>query len=835
MQAGTEGFGPPPLACATRRRGVGKKFEQPRAVAYHKELSRISSVTTQPRRSWPQVYLGVGLTTLATLILELSLTRIFSVVFYYHFAFLAISIALFGLGAGGVFSYIVAGWPGRFYSKLGVLSALTGVAVLVALVFLLTRRGDPGIATLATVYFLSALPFFFAGTVVSLVIADTIERVDRVYFFDLIGAAGGCLVLIPLLNFFGGPNTVLVAAAFYAIAAAIWFNLAGAPTRRIPVVALALAVVTLIAVNMRWMVLDVHYAKGQQLQHEIFRKWNSFSRIALAPERGSSIMSIIIDADAATGVANFDFDRLSDRERHDLLYQGPGFPYAIRPGAKTLVIGPGGGWDVARALASGSRDITGVEINPIIATTIMRRKFPSLSRNLYFRPEVRIVVEDGRSFVRRSEERYQVLQATLVDTWASTAAGAFALSENNLYTTDAFYDYLSHLTPDGLLAFTRWGFNPPRESLRLLSLAADALKRLGENDFARHVMVVREGSREINAWGARDTVVVARKPFSSADLDRARHAIAEGKLEKVYLPGDEPANPFGQLLTTTNVHEFEKQYPFDISPVDDNRPFFFYTVQPRDLWSFVAAGVQKSADYKINRAVPLLFGLIGISILATAVILLLPPVLLGTRIPHDRGILRYLLYFACIGAGYILVQVALIQKFVLLLGHPTYALSVIIFSMLISSGLGSFYGRRFVRQSDRRLNRVLLAVAALVALLAFLATPLEQIAVGWPLPLKILLTVLLIAPAGFVMGMPFPNGLERLERRHAAAVRWAWALNAASSVLGSACAIFFAIYLGLRETLLIGGALYICAMLIVRLTRDRQTGEVGAPLLANAR
>ncbi|MCC7497984.1 MAG: hypothetical protein IT160_10435 [Bryobacterales bacterium] len=775
------------------------------------------------------------MTTLATLVLELSLTRIFSVVFYYHFAFLAISIALFGLGAGGVFSYVVAGWGGRFHSKLGTLSAMNAAAVFGALAYLLTRHGELGNGTLALVYLLSALPFFFSGTVVSLVIADTIERVDRVYFYDLIGAAGGCLALIPLLNFFGGPNTVLVAAALYAIASAIWFNLAGAPTRRVMAVALALALAGLVAVNTRWTILDVQYAKGQQLRNEIFRKWNSFSRVALAPESGSGIMSIIIDADAATGVANFDFNHLSGRQRHDLLYQGPGFPYAIRPGAKTLVIGPGGGWDVARAIASGSRDITGVEINPIIATTVMRQKFPALSHDLYFRPGVRIVVEDGRSFVRRSTERYQVLQATLVDTWASTAAGAFALSENNLYTTDAFYDYLSHLTPDGMLAFTRWGFDPPRESLRLLTLAMSALGRLGEQDFARHVMVVREGGQDIKGWGARDTVLVSRKPFTEADLDRARFAIREGGLEKVYLPGDQPVNSFGELLTTSDVRAFEQQYPFDISPVGDNRPFFFYTVQPRDLWSFVAAGVQKSADYKINRAVPLLFALIGISVLATAVILLLPPVLLGTRVPRERGLLRYLLYFACIGAGYILVQVALIQKFVLLLGHPTYALTVIIFSMLLSSGLGSFYSRRIVRQSDGRLSRVLLAVAALVAILAFAAAPLEQAGVGWPLPVKALLTVILIAPAGFLMGMPFPNGLERLERRHAAAVRWAWALNAASSVLGSACAIFFAIYLGLRVTLLIGGMLYVCATLIVRLTRDRETGSVRAAVLANAR
>src|SRR5581483_3413263 len=188
------------------------------------------------------------------------------------------------------------------------------------------------------------------------------------------------------------------------------------------------------------------------------------------------------------GIANFDFDHLSERERHELLEQGPGLPYVLRPGAKTLVIGPGGGWDVARALASGSHDITGVEINPIIARTIMQQRYPEMSRNLYLRPHVRILVEDGRSFARRSTDRYQVIQATLVDTWASTAAGAFALSENNLYTTDAFRDYLSHLTDDGIVVFTRWGFDPPRESLRLISLGMEALRQLGETDPASHVI-----------------------------------------------------------------------------------------------------------------------------------------------------------------------------------------------------------------------------------------------------------------------------------------------------------------------------------------------------------
>ena len=239
----------------------------------------------------------------------------------------------------------------------------------------------------------------------------------------------------------------------------------------------------LIPYNWKFGVIDVKFAKGLRLTQEEFVKWNEFSRIALKPEPGSpSQKSIVIDADAATGVANFNFEHLSSKDRLDLAYQGQGFPYLLRPGAKALIIGPGGGWDVARALASGSKNITGVEINPIIARDIMQTKFPDYSNRLYFRPEVKIVIEDGRSFVRGTADQYQVLQATLVDTWASTAAGAFALSENNLYTTNAFMDYLNHLTSNGLMAFTRWGFVPPRESLRVVSLACAALRQLGQND-----------------------------------------------------------------------------------------------------------------------------------------------------------------------------------------------------------------------------------------------------------------------------------------------------------------------------------------------------------------
>jgi hypothetical protein len=489
-----------------------------------------------------------------------------------------------------------------------------------------------------------------------------------------------------------------------------------------------------------------------------------------------------------------------------------GLPYLLRPAAKTLVIGPGGGPDIMHAVASGSKDITGVEINPIIATTIMREKYPQLSRGLYLRPEVHIVVEEGRSFVRRSPQKYDVIQATVVDTWAATAAGAFALSENNLYTTDAFRDYLEHLSDGGILAITRWAFEPPRESLRLISLAIDALQAMGQTRPWEHVMAIRDGDV---SKAALDTVLISRNPFRQEDLLKAEEAIRAMGIIVLYMPGKEVPNPFTQLLRSLNPGDYQRAYPFDISPVSDNRPFFFYTVQPRDFRNYLAHVSRSSMDYKINRAVPLLFGVAGVSILATLIVLALPPLILGTRLPLRAGVMGFLLYFVFIGAGYILIEVALIQKFMLFLGHPTYALTVVIFSMLVASGLGSRFSGSILGGDLRRWMRALALVALLAAALGLAVSYLLTPAVGLPLWLKMAITALLIAPAGFAMGMPFPTGLKRLEQWHRPSLRWAWSLNAASSVLGSVGALVSAIYFGLLQTLLIGGGLYLAALAVV--------------------
>ncbi len=785
-------------------------------------MTIIDSAGPQEKRRWPLIYTAVALTTSATLLLELSLTRIFSVVFFYHFAFLAISIALFGLGAGGVVSYYFASAGRALYLRLGALSAAAAIVTVASLVFILRIEGSGGIQPVAAVYFAAAAPFLLAGVVLSLTVAETIQRVDRIYFCDLLGAAAGCLLLIPLLNFFGGPNTVLSGAFLYAAAAVLWFLVAGSMAGRIAGSSLAVALVLLIAFNSQGSLIDIRFAKQSRLEREIFVQWNSFSRVAVRQE-GDGALTANIDADASTVISPFDIDNLGEQDRRELARSGPAFVFRLRPPAKTLILGSGGGLDVARALASGAKNVTAVEINPIIARTIMQRRMARESRFLYLRPEVRVFVEDGRSFVRRSAEHYDVIQATLVDTWASTAAGAFALSESTIYTTEAFLDYLRHLTPNGLLSFTRFGFTPPRESLRLVALARAALQILGEPEPWRHIVVLREGAENTAAWSSLDTVLISRKPLSSADLAQVR-ACAAGEFQISYLPGATDG-PFAQLLRAGDPDSFYKDYPYNVAPVSDDRPFFFYTVQPRDLLNFRREGNPGAPDFKVNLAVPTLFGSLSASSAATLVILLLPPVLLKERLPRGRGVMGFLPYFACLGAGYMFIQVALIQKLVLFLGHPTYALTVAVFSMLLASGAGSYFSRRVVRDSAPRLRTLLFSVSGVVAFFALGVAPLTSSLAWLPLGFKMAVTVLLIAPAAFLMGMPFPSGLARIEAWHAPSVKWAWALNSGASVLGSGFAVFFAIYTGLRNTLLLGALLYAVAALIVSAARRQRAPE----------
>src|SRR5215471_3216022 len=441
---------------------------------------------------------GVAITSFAALLLELALTRIFSVILFYHFAFLAISIALLGFGVGGVLAYLWKNWLERFRTRsfLAWLSVLNAILIPVVLVIALhinvsLNLSRANLLKLALIYFCSAVPFFVTGLQFSVLFARQSAHIPRLYGADLAGGALACLATVPVLNWLGGPNAILFSALAAAIGGCVW----AAGSLRVAPAIVAAFLLLLIVANYSGRLIDVVYAKGMarnKAQVE-FARWNSISRVEVCNQGNTK--TIVIDADAATYLVNADPTGSSSPAWPSYVMSSPSAVVnALRPRGEYAIIGPGGGIDVFRAVANGSPSVTGIEINSIIATAIMRDRYADYSQHLYERPDVHIVVSDGRSFIRNAKRSFDVVQMTLVDTWASTAAGAFALSENNLYTVEAFREYFEHLKPDRMIAITRLEFRHPREALRVVAVAMEALHRLGVEDPSRNFIVASQGA-----------------------------------------------------------------------------------------------------------------------------------------------------------------------------------------------------------------------------------------------------------------------------------------------------------------------------------------------------
>ena len=797
-------------------------------------LSTATPISTPSKTETPEktLLLGLALTSFAALLLELALTRLFSVVLFYHFAFLAISIALLGLGAGGVCAYLLktrlAGTETRLLAAQ--LCMMNSVVVFVVLEIVLhvpvaLQVSWGNFARLSALYLAAAVPFFLTGLLFAVVFARETHRIPRLYGADLCGGALACLAVVPLLNWVGGPNVVLVAGATMAAAGTIW---AESRSLRRNAALLTLALLALIGANYSSRLIDVVYAKGifRDPADVEFARWNALSRVEV--DRDGQAKVAVIDADANTYIMNADVSHWHDTEwEHDLMSAPPALANVLRPHGEFAIIGPGGGVDVLRALANGSPSVTGIEINPIIATTIMRERYADYSQHLYQRPEVHIHVTDGRSFLRSTPQQFDVVQMTLVDTWASTAAGAFALSENNLYTVEAFGEYFNHLKPDGMIAITRWEFSHPREALRVVAVAMEALHRLGVANPARNFIVASEGSLDEDG---RPVVVLAKKtPFSPAEEDAVnKHFDNYPGLEPLYLPSQPGQNPFSDLLASNDPYAFARSYAYNTAPVTDNAPFFFFTLKARQILG--EKGLRGGIDWKVNLGVLVLLLVLLISVIAVLTFLVMP-LAFRSRSRNGSHSPLPLLYFVAVGLGYILVEIAFIQRFVLFLGHPTYALTVVIFLLMLSSGAGSLFSRLWLPSPDLCWVPLVLVVAALVADVFFLPSRLAAL-VGMGFGYRLLVSGILLIPLGFVMGMPFPTGLRALAALPAPAfptgrgdsdnaVEWAWAMNAAASVLGSVLAMVIAIQFGLTVTLACGAAAYLLALLLLPALRTK--------------
>jgi predicted membrane-bound spermidine synthase len=752
---------------------------------------------------------GVALVSLATLALELTLTRLFSATMFYHFAFLAISLALFGSGASGVFLYVLGPRldEERTRTLLALFSTLYAAATVAALLVVLSHPLSPvapGLSTLASlawIYGAAALPFFFAGCVVTLAVTAWAPDITRLYLFDLGGAALGCLALVPMLGLLGAIDTVLVVAAVALLGGLL---VSGRRWLLVPFAAAA----ALAAYNHATGRIALRESKGLSEDIVVFSKWNSFSRVTVTSTEDPDQLLIFIDSDAATIL----FRDAADLERHrGLADRAEGLAYQLGGREKVLVIGPGGGLDVILARLHGATDVTAVELNPLVARDVVSAEpFRTFAGRLYEQPGVRLVVDEGRSFLRRSRESYDLIAATMVDTWAATAAGAFALSENNLYTVEAFSDYLDRLAPGGVLSMNRWYQDPPDQLLRIVSLGRAALAARGEGDASRHFMVVRGPQEGMPLTTA--TVLLKKSPFTDGEVGAIEAFARRRELELVYTPRTRPANDVTRLVTSGDPAVVWRSFPSDISPTTDDSPFFFQTVRPSSMLSKRWA---RGEWRRTNLGTLVLFGLVGITAFVVVAFILGPLLLVRRRLAGTsrRARLGFLLYFACLGAGFIVVEVVLVQKCVLFLGHPAYALTVVLFALLLWSALGSLASGRFPDEAlVRRLRRVIPAIAALVVLASLAFSPLFRALVHLPAPWRVLITVAALAPLGLALGMPMPTGIRLLHARAPELIPWAWGVNGAASVLGSVGAVALAMVAGFDAALLTGAGIYLVAL-----------------------
>jgi hypothetical protein len=632
----------------------------------------------------------------------------------------------------------------------------------------------------------------------------------------------------------------LLAATLAATAGVVLAPPSAASLRRVASIVVGLLLVCLFT-NSRSHWYDVRFVKGARQPPTLALRWNSFSRVdvvgspetlwrahrlnfpgfsaRLDPDFAIPEVALRYDADASTQITYFDGD---PRRVEFLHYDVTASPYELRHYPSVLVIGPGGGRDILTALSFGASAITGVEINPI-TVDLMRTRFATFTHGLYKGfPGVTILTDDGRSFLRHEGTRYDLIEASLVDTWAASAAGAYALTENSLYTVDAFSDYFDHLNPEGVVCFNRWFANPPVESLRVVVLAREAMARRGIENPADHVIVIRTDPDE-TGMASLGSILVKLSPFTASEIAHAQAFATDMGFLLPYVPGQR-GNDFSELLGPRAAERIAS-YPYDLSAVSDDRPFFFSRVPilPR-LLSLLHISRSPLGSMPLDLGGRTLLGAVLATAFATALLLLLP--LWGrrrraTQIRNKNGNPGGLwaLYFASLGLGFILIEIVLIQRFSLFLGYPVYSLSVVLFTMLLSSALGSLASGGFT--ASRSLSFVLVVLASTLILYALALPPVLYAARGATIAARIGVTIAVIAPLGFLMGMPFPSGIRRAGAQSKELVSWAWAVNGGASVFGSTLSVVLSMARGFTASFLAGTLAYAVALVVITILARR--------------
>ncbi|HEY8154070.1 MAG TPA: class I SAM-dependent methyltransferase [Myxococcota bacterium] len=795
----------------------------------------------EPPVARPSTYLGLFLVTLATLAYQILLTRIFSVTIWYHFAFLAISIAMLGMTIGAVTVYLLPNVfdPLRVHRQLAASAFVFALSIVGSLVFHLSvpvnTDGSAGsILAIALTCAVIAIPFTASGVCVALALTRFPAQASRLYAVDLAGAALGCLALVVLLRVTDAPTAVVAVAALAGFAA-LCFEPRDPPGRlRTMLGASALALAAFAVghallvqqqqglLRVRWGVVN---GRVVPLDRPLFEGWNTHSRIrvfgrpevavrpfgwSMSPTLPDSLRArqLFLDIDSGALTVMTAFDGSLEPLEH-LRYDITNLAHHLRRDADVLVIGSGGGRDVLSSLVFEQASVTALEINGLILDVVHDR-FGDFTGHLDRHPNVRFVHDEARSYMARSKDRFDIIQISLIDSWAATAAGAFVLTENALYTVEAWKIFLEHLRPGGILTVTR-DYLPedPATAERLTSLAVAALRELGVESPRDHIALAYRESPMSRGFGM-GTILVSRDPFSAADLATLDETLATLRFDPALTPRFSVNDTFRRVVEEEDLSALYASLPLDISPSRDDRPFFFHMLRFRDVFDAgISSNAQGIASFNL-RAVSLL-GILLITVTLLTLGFVIAPLLLRRPPAHPRTLLPYMLLFSGIGAGFMLVEISQMQRLTVFLGHPVYALTVVLFTLLLFSGVGSFTTQGIRDDALPRAAAVRFALL-LGTLAAFgLLTPLATSALAAAAtPVRILTSVALLAPIGLLMGMPFPIGIRFASRdaNASATTPWLWGINGATSVVASVLAVVIAMSAGISAAFWTGFLCY---------------------------
>ncbi len=810
---------------------------------------KLSGFRTGQQRS-PPLY-AVFLISAAALGYEILLMRLFSIVQWHHFAYMVISLALLGYGVSGTFLTLMhRRLQGRIAGAFILNAVLFGIAAPVC--FLVVQQvpfntlellwDSRQWRLLLFAYLVLFIPFFFAANCICLAFTGFGSRIARIYSYDLIGAGVGALGIV-LAMLFMHPMTVLqyLGAAGLAAAAIASLEIPVRYPRRFASSLMVLAVLMALVPH-HWMELNMSpYKDLSQIlrvpQARVLAEASSplgvitvvdSPRIPLRHAPGMSLNSkaepppqlgLYSDGDMLGAINRFNGEPPSVAY---LDYLPSALPYHLRAPGRTLILGLGGGAGVLQALHHGAVEVDAVELNPQVAT-LVREDFGAFSGWSFLEDRVKIHIAEARGYMAGTETAYDLVQLALSGASTAASAGLYALSETYLYTIEAFQQYLGRLQPGGLLAVTLQLRLPPRDGLKLLATAAAALRGTGAGQPGRRLLMIR-------GWKT-GTLLVKNGPFTAAEIERLKAFCRERSFDLVYYPGMGPdeanvynllAEPYYHRAASALLGEeararaFLANYKFDISPATDDRPyfhnFFKWWVLPEILSLYGRGGVSL-----LELGYPVLILTLLQASLASLFLIVLPLFFIKRNetagpLRHKGFAWRVAAYFFCIGLAFLFIEIAFMQRLVLFLSRPIYAIAVVLSGFLVFSGLGSRYAPRFVKEGRRWPVLPVVTALGLLALgYLWLLAPLFDRLMSLSDAPKILVAFGLIAPLAFCMGMPFPTGLARVSAAAPQLVPWAWGINGCASLISAILATLLAVHFGFTLVVLLALALYILA------------------------